>query len=226
MLVTFLRTLLLYLVVVFGIRLMGKRRIGELQPSELVITILISNIATLTIEETDSPMFAGLLPILALMCFEVLTSFFCLKSARLRRIVSGRPIIIIHHGKIDQQQMRELRFSADDLMIQLRQNSIFRVEEVEFAVVETNGKLSIYQKYQNRSVTPQVLSLPDCPEENAPPLAVVCDGTVMHEALRRCGKDLRWVEKKAAAKKLAIRDIYLMVACPDGTCDIVEKERS
>ena len=172
MLVTFLRTLLLYLVVVFGIRLMGKRQIGELQPSELVITILISNIATLTIEETDSPMFAGLLP------------------------------------------------------IQLRQNSIFRVEEVEFAVVETNGKLSIYQKYQNRSVTPQVLSLPDCPEENAPPLAVVCDGTVMHEALRRCGKDLRWVEKKAAAKKLAIRDIYLMVACPDGTCDIVEKERS
>ena len=169
---------------------------------------------------------AGLLPILALMCFEVLTSFFCLKSARLRRIVSGRPIIIIHHEKIDQQQMRELRFSADDLMIQLRQNSIFRVEEVEFAVVETNGKLSIYQKYQNRSVTPQVLSLPDCPEENAPPLAVVCDGTVMHEALRRCGKDLRWVEKKAAAKKLAIRDIYLMVACPDGTCDIVEKERS
>ena len=103
MLVTFLRTMILYLVVVFGIRLMGKRQIGELQPSELVITILISNIATLTIEETDSPMFAGLLPILALMCFEVLTSFLCLKSARLRRIVSGRPIIIIHDGKIDQR---------------------------------------------------------------------------------------------------------------------------
>ena len=197
MLVTFLRTMILYLVVVFGIRLMGKRQIGELQPSELVITILISNIATLTIEETDSPMFAGLLPILALMCFEVLTSFLCLKSARLRRIVSGRPIIIIHDGKIDQREMRELRFSADDLMIQLRQNGIFRAEEVEFAVVETNG----------------------------PPLAVVCEGTVMHEALRRSGKDLRWVEKKAAAQKLKIDEVYLMVACPDGSCDIVAKER-
>ena len=187
MLVTFLRTMILYLVVVFGIRLMGKRQIGELQPSELVITILISNIATLTIEETDSPMFAGLLPILALMCFEVLTSFLCLKSARLRRIVSGRPIIIIHDGKIDQREMRELRFSADDLMIQLRQNGIFRAEEVEFAVVETNGKLSVYQKYQNRPITPQVLAMPDQPEDNAPPLAVVCEGTVMHEALRRSG---------------------------------------
>ena len=219
MLVTFLRTMILYLVVVFGIRLMGKRQIGELQPSELVITILISNIATLTIEETDSPMFAGLLPILALMCFEVLTSFLCLKSARLRRIVSGRPIIIIHDGKIDQREMRELRFSADDLMIQLRQNGIFRAEEVEFAVVETNGKLSVYQKYQNRPITP------DQPEDNAPPLAVVCEGTVMHEALRRSGKDLRWVEKKAAAQKLKIDDVYLMVACPDGSCDIVAKER-
>lgn len=219
MLVTFLRTMILYLVVVFGIRLMGKRQIGELQPSELVITILISNIATLTIEETDSPMFAGLLPILALMCFEVLTSFLCLKSARLRRIVSGRPIIIIHDGKIDQREMRELRFSADDLMIQLRQNGIFRAEEVEFAVVETNGKLSVYQKYQNRPITPQVLAMPDQPKDNAPPLAVV------HEALRRSGKDLRWVEKKAAAQKLKIDEVYLMVACPDGSCDIVAKER-
>ena len=216
--VTFLRTMILYLVVVFGIRLMGKRQIGELQPSELVITILISNIASL-------PMFAGLLPILALMCFEVLTSFLCLKSARLRRIVSGRPIIIIHDGKIDQREMRELRFSADDLMIQLRQNGIFRAEEVEFAVVETNGKLSVYQKYQNRPITPQVLAMPDQPEDNAPPLAVVCEGTVMHEALRRSGKDLRWVEKKAAAQKLKIDEVYLMVACPDGSCDIVAKER-
>ena len=77
-------------------------------------------------------------------------------------------------------------------MIQLRQNGIFRAEEVEFAVVETNGKLSVYQKYQNRPVTPQVLAMPDQPEDNAPPLAVVCEGTVMHEALRRSGKDLRW----------------------------------
>lgn len=225
MLVTFLRTFILYLVVVFGLRLMGKRQIGELQPSELVITILISNIATLTIEETDSPMFAGLLPILALMCFEVLTSYFCLKSARLRRIVSGRPMIIIHNGKIDQKEMRELRFSADDLMTQLRQNGIFRVEEVEFAVVETNGKLSVYQKYQSRPVTPQALSMPDRPEDNAPPLAVVCEGTIMNEALRRSGRDLNWVKKQAAARKLPVEEVYLMVACPDGSCDIIAKER-
>ena len=198
MLVTFLRTMILYLVVVFGIRLMGKRQIGERS------------------EEHTSELQSQ---------FRISYAVFCLKSARLRRIVSGRPIIIIHDGKIDQREMRELRFSADDLMIQLRQNGIFRAEEVEFAVVETNGKLSVYQKYQNRPVTPQVLAMPDQPEDNAPPLAVVCEGTVMHEALRRSGKDLRWVEKKAAAQKLKIDDVYLMVACPDGSCDIVAKER-
>ena len=156
---------------------------------------------------------------------KVLTSFFCLKSARLRRIISGRPMIIIHNGKIDQKEMRELRFSADDLMTQLRQNGIFRVEEVEFAVVETNGKLSVYQKYQSRTVTPQTLSMPDRPEDNAPPLAVVCEGTIMNEALRRSGRDLNWVKKQAAARKLLVEEVYLMVACPDGSCDIIAKER-
>ena len=224
MLVTFLRTLILYLIVVFGIRLMGKRQIGELQPSELVITIMISNIATLTIEQSDSPMFAGLLPILALMCFEVMTSYFCMKNKKLRRIISGKPIIIIQNGKIDQKEMQELRFSADDLMSQLRQNSIFRVQEVDFAVVETNGKLSVYQKYASRPVTPQTLSMPDDPQQNAPPLTVVCEGAVLDDNLRRSGKDLNWVEKKAAAQKLRIPDIYLMLAGPDGACDIIAKE--
>ena len=113
----------------------------------------------------------------------------------------------------------------DDLMTQLRQNSIFRVEEVEFAVVETNGKLSVYQKYQSRTVTPQALSMPDRPEDNAPPLAVVCEGTIMNEALRRSGRDLNWVKKQAAARKLPVEEVYLMVACPDGSCDIIAKER-
>lgn len=226
MLVIFLRTIVLYLVVVFGMRLMGKRQLGELQPSELVITILISNIATLTIEQNDSPMFAGLLPILALMCFEVLSSYFCMKSRRLRRIISGRPVIIIQNGKIDQQEMRELRLSADDLMSQLRQNNIFRVQEVDFAIVETTGKLSIYQKYASRTVTPATLSMPDDPAEDSPPLVVVSEGEMLDENLRRSGKNPQWVQKKAAEQKLAVENIYLMLAGNDDSCDIIPKEEA
>lgn len=224
MLITFLRTVILYFVLVFGVRLMGKRQLGELQPSELVITILLSNIATMTIEETDNPMFAGLIPILSLICFEVISSYLCMKSRRLRRIVSGRPVIIIQNGKIDQKEMRELRFSPDDLMSQLRQNSIFRVAEVDFAIVETTGRLSVYQKYSSRTITPETLELPEQPEKDSPPVTVVSEGHILEDNLRRCGKDLRWIEKQASRQKLQINDIYLMLAGQDNTCDIIAKE--
>lgn len=224
MLVTFLRTLILYLVLVFGVRLMGKRQMGELQPSELVITILISNIATLPIEETDTPMFAGLLPILSLMCFEVISSFLCLKSRRVRRIISGKPIVIIHNGKLDQHEMSELRLSADDLMSQLRQNSIFRVSDVDFAIVETTGKLSVYQKYSARTLTPEAVGIPDRPKENSPPLTVVSEGELLEENLRRCGKDARWVQKIAQENHVLVPGIYLMTAGADGCCEIIKKE--
>ena len=150
MLVTFFRTLILYVVIVFGVRLMGKRQLGELQPSELVVTILISNIATLPIEEVETPLFSGLLPILSLVTFEVIISAINLHSRRMRRVFSGSPVVVIKNGEIDQKKLQELRFSIDDLMAQLRQNQIFALDEVDFAVVETTGKLSVYQKYGAR----------------------------------------------------------------------------
>lgn len=225
MLVTFLRTLILYLVLVFGIRLMGKRQLGELQPAELVITILISNIATLPIEETNTPMFAGLLPILSLISFEVFSSFLCLKSRRVRRIVSGKPVVIIQSGKIHQHIMKELRYSADDLMSQLRENGIFQVKDVDFAIVETTGKLSIYQKYQARPLTPQTLSMPDCPSENSPPTVVVSEGEILDENLKRCGRDERWVQKIASENHVTPEDIYLLLAGSGNSYEIIPKEK-
>ena len=224
MLVTFLRTLILYLVLVFGIRLMGKRQLGELQPSELVITILISNIATLPIEETDTPMFAGLLPILCLISFEVVSSYLCLKSRRIRRIVSGKPVIIIQNGKIDQKEIKELRFSADDLMSQLRQNGIFDVKEVDFAMVETTGKLSIYQKFKSRPLTPEALEMPDIPKKNSPPVVVVSEGKIQDKNLRSCGKDIRWVQKTASENHVVPEDIYLLLAGQDSSYNLIAKE--
>ena len=141
MLVSFLRTLILYIVVIFGMRIMGKRQLGQLQPSELVITILISNIATLPIENSDVPLILGIIPILTLMCFEVILSVLTLKSIRFRRLIWGNTKILIQDGKIKQQELADLRYSVDDLMEQLRTNGIFDLREVEFALTETTGQL-------------------------------------------------------------------------------------
>jgi len=139
--VVLIRSLILYIVVIFGVRLMGKRQLGELQPSELVITILISNIATLPLEDPDIPLFIGILPILTLVCYEVIMSWITLRSLRMRRMISGRPKIIIRNGQIEQATLQDLRLSVDDLMTALRSNQIFDPAQVQFAIMETTGTM-------------------------------------------------------------------------------------
>lgn len=112
-----IRSLIVYVIVIFSVRLMGKRQLGELQPSELAVTILVSNIATLSLENTDIPLLRGMLPMLVLVCCEVVVSWASLKSVRLRRLVSGSPKIIIREGNVDQEMLHALRFSVDDLMV-------------------------------------------------------------------------------------------------------------
>ena len=150
MTVVFIRAVILYCVLIFSVRLMGKRQIGELQPSELAITILISNIATLPVEDLSIPLITGLLPVLTLVCLDVLMSWLSVKSKKMRGIVSGEPVIIISDGKVDQQKLYNLRFTTDDLMEAIRTQGIFDLEEVQFAVVETTGRVSVYPKFKNR----------------------------------------------------------------------------
>lgn len=223
MFVTFFRTIILYSVIIFGVRLMGKRQLGELQPTELVITILISNIATLPLEEVDTPLFMGLLPILALVTFEVFISMINLHSRKARRIFSGTPAVVINGGVIDQDKLHQLRYSADDLVAQLRSQNVFDVKEVDFAVVETTGKLSVYQKYLNRPIAPDTLSMTDIPQKNSPPLVVVSEGKVNNDYLALCNKDLRWLETTVASYHLPVTEVYLMTLDAQGTVNIIEK---
>ena len=180
--VVLIRSLILYIVVIFGVRLMGKRQLGELQPSELVITILISNIATLPLEDTSIPLILGILPILTLVCFEVVISWVTLKSLRMRRIISGRPKIIVRNGQIEQATMRDLRLSVDDLMTALRQQQVFDISQVQFAVMETTGTVSVYLK----AACP--VSAADaggrCTEKSSPGSSGGCDtGRLCHEQI-------------------------------------------
>lgn len=149
MIATLIRAIILYILVIFSVRLMGKRQLGELQPSELVITILVSNIATLPLEDTDIPLIIGITPILALVCFEVLMSWVILRFPAMRKIISGKPKIVVRGGKPDDHALRELRLSMDDLKAALRSKDIFDFADVKYAIIETNGSISVLKEEEN-----------------------------------------------------------------------------
>lgn len=153
MIITFIRTIILYLLVVLSMRIMGKRTIGELQPNELVIAIMISDLASIPMQSTDAPLLSGIIPILTLIAVEVFLSFTSLKSKKFRRLLCGEPTDIVNNGKVNEKHMKELRFSRTDLLEELRQQGCDDINEVKRAVLETNGQLSVILKEKDRPLT-------------------------------------------------------------------------
>ena len=223
MTIVFIRAAILYAAVIAAVRLMGKRQIGELQPSELAITILISNIATLPVEDPTIPLITGLVPIFTLAALDVIVGYVSLNSWRLRRILCGKPVIVISGGVIDQQKLKELRFTIDDLMEALRSYGIFDISEVQFAVVETTGALSVYQKTKNRPAEKQDLGIASSPDD--PPVIVVQDGVLIPEALKRSAIGERRFSGILSSEKLKISDIFIMSVDVSGGYSIIRKEK-
>jgi uncharacterized membrane protein YcaP (DUF421 family) len=211
MLVVFLRVLIIYILIVASLRLMGKRQLGQLQPSELVITILISNIATMAIEDSNLPLMQGIIPILALASFDIIVSYLSLKFKKVRQLASGTPKIIIRDGKLDQKQLFELRYAIDDVMEQLRTKNIFDVRDIAFAVVETTGSISIYPNFQNQPVTAGMLKLQGTPADSAPPAVLISDGFISKGGLDYCNLTRKWLDKTLASNGYTVKDVFLMV---------------
>lgn len=224
MLTVLIRAILLYILIIFSLRLMGKRQLGELQPTELVITILISNIASLPIEDTSIPMVTGAIPILILVAFELFVSNISLRNRTFRKFISGSPIFVIKGGQIDQKALHTLRFSIDDLMESLRAQNIFDVRDVQYAVVETTGSVSILQKYESQTVTPQMLNLKG--ESTEPPLVIVSDGKPVKEAMCQYQITEQWLERILKTEKQPLKDIFLMTADKQKKYYIVPKYKS
>ncbi|CDF03025.1 MAG: DUF421 domain-containing protein [Ruminococcus sp.] len=219
--IVLIRSILLYILVILSVRLMGKRQLGELQPSELVITILISNIATLPLEDLHIPLITGITPILALMCFEVIMSHIIMKFSRFRCIVSGRPKIIISNGVINQKVMKDLRYTIDDLMTALRGNGVFSPEEVQFAIVETTGSISVLKKAELDTVTCRDMKIKT--ENSDPPQIIITDGKLLESSVKSVGLTMKWLEKTLNKEKKQIQNIFLMTADNSGKYYIVEK---
>ncbi|MDE5946260.1 MAG: DUF421 domain-containing protein [Oscillospiraceae bacterium] len=218
--IVLIRGAILYITVIFAVRLMGKRQLGELQPSELVITILVSNIATLVLEDLNIPLIVGITPVIALVCFEVIMSWITLKSQRVRAIVSGRPKIIITNGKIDREIMNALRFSVDDLMTALRGNNIFDIEEVQFAIVETTGILSVLKKPEYE--TPNRKDMGIKLKASDPPQVIISDGILLEKSLENTNHQKSWLDSILKEKKIKIEDIFIMTADRNGKYYIIE----
>lgn len=219
-----IRSLILYILVIFAVRLMGKRQLGELQPSELVITILVSNIATLPLEDTDIPIIVGVTPILSLVCYEVIVSWLILGMPFLRKIISGSPKIIISNGKINRRVLRELRFSVDDLMTAMRGEQIFDLSEVQYAIVETTGSVSIMKKQGKDTPTREDLNIDV--DELDPPQVIVSDGETMPTALKSLGYSEEFVKNTAKKSGLKINEIFIMTADKNGSVFIAKKADS
>ena len=195
MLVLVIRTLILYLVVVLSLRVMGKRQIGELQPSELVVAIMISDLASVPMQAIDIPIMSGIIPVLTLLVSEVTMSFVSLKSKRARRYITGEPSIVIYKGHINEGELERLRFNLNDLMEQLRISGCPDPCEVQVAVLETNGQLSVVQKQKGG---------PD-----GLPYIFIADGDVNESELKRAGKTRAWLDEKVGKD---IKDIFIAIS--------------
>lgn len=219
--VVFIRAVILYILLIFAVRLMGKRQIGELQPSELAITILISNIATLPVEDAGMPLLTGMIPIVTLAALDVIMSWLGIKSRAIRRFTCGKPVIIISGGQLDQKKMQSIRFTVDDLAASLRSQGIFDISEVQLAVVETTGTLSVYQKYSARNVTNADMELKG--RNDNPPEVVIADGELVPEAMGRLGVTPKWIEAALKKENAAVKDVFIMTAYPGGKCSVIRK---
>ena len=216
------RTIILYLCVLFAMRLMGKRQLGELQPEELVSTILISNLASISIESEEVPVTASLIPLFLIAALELLGSVVSFRSQKFFNLMSGRPKTVILDGQIDQNALRTLRLTTADLMEALRGKDVFDPRDVSYAVVETNGSLSVALRPEKEPATLSDLALKV--QHGQATIPFVLDGQVLDDNLHWCGKDHAWLERTAQANTLLVEEILLLIGNDTEDYFLLKKE--
>ena len=224
MAVIFFRTIIMYLLIIVVMRFTGKRQVGELQLSELVVTILISELAAIPMQDTSLPVIHGVISIVTLVSFEVILSFIGMKSIKIRKLMEGHPSILINNGTIDQEEMQKLRFTIDDLIESLRQSGVLRLDQVSYAILETNGKLSVFLK--NEEAPPTAKDLEVVVQNEKLPLTVVSDGRIIDynlEKLKMSRELLLKIMRKNGCKDPS--EIFYMAMDSEQNVSIVRKKK-
>ena len=208
MLITFFRSIVLYIIVLIVMRLMGKREIGQLQPFELAIAIMIADLASIPMTETGIPISNGIVPILGLLLMHLIISVLNIKSIRIREIICGKPSILIYRGKIDEKVLRKERFTINELQERLRNNNVVNISDVEYAILETSGQVTVIQKPNKRTTIPEDFNI--MPEYEGIPYDLVVDGKIMHDNLKALGKNYSWLKKEVNKFKINPEEALLV----------------
>lgn len=203
------RTVILYILIIAGVRLMGKRQVGELEPSELVLSLLIADLASVPMQDLGIPLHAGVIPILALLSLTMILSVLTMKSVKFRAVLCGRPSVVIRNGQIDQLEMRRNRLTVDELLEELRNQSYTDPSQVKYAILETNGRLSVLPYANLKPATVQQLHLES--REAGLPVVVINDGHLLEHNLKRLGYDQKWLEKQLAQRDCSSPELVFLM---------------
>lgn len=223
MTVSLLRTLLLYASLVCALRLMGKRQIGQLEPTELVVTILVSELAAIPMQDPGIPLSAGIVPIVTLICSEIILSFFSLKSNSLRKAFSGKPCIIIKNGKLDRKKLQDMRITVNEVLQELRLNNIDSIADVRYGIIETNGQLSYVLNNPAKPLNANMMSV--MPNTTGVPLLIISDGKLLEENVLALNKTNDWILKQVKKNHISsIENVFIMTLDDSENMFIQSKE--
>lgn len=220
----FARTVILYFLIMIGLRLMGKRQIGELEPSELVLTMMISDLATVPMQDFGIPLLAGIIPILTLLALSMLLSQISLHHLRFRALICGTPVVLIRDGAVQQAAMRKNRYTLDELLEELRGQGISSIQDVKYAILENSGQLSVLPRTSQQPPTAAQLGL-EVEDDVTLPVILINDGRVLRKNLAACGRDEAWLEKQLKKSRLSSpREVFLLTVDEHGSVFCVKKE--
>lgn len=223
MVLSFLRTVVLYLVLIAVIRVMGKRQVGQMEPSEFVVTMLVANLASIPMQDNGIPLYSGIVPILTVLGAELGLSLLSLRNMLFRRLLCGKPVILIENGKILQQNLRCTRITLDELTGHLREKDVLDIAQVQYAILETNGNLSVfpYPKHMPASAMDAGIQA----RKQQLPITVIGDGYLYRENLSAAGKDEKWVEQYLHRQRTALKDVWLLTVDGAGKTVFFRKEK-
>ena len=208
MILSYLRTIVLYLVLIMVIRLMGKRQIGQMEPSEFVVTMLVANLAAIPMQDGAIPLYSGVVPILTVLGLELTLTFLSLRSVALRKLLCGKPVILMENGNILQNNLRKTGVTLDELTGHLREKGVLDLQTVQYAILETNGNLSVfpYPKHMPASAKEAGIQV----SSQFIPLTIISDGYLSRENLQKAGKDRQWVDRVLKEKRATVESTWLL----------------
>lgn len=225
MVIAIMRAIILYLIIVFGIRLLGKHQVSELEPAEFVLALIIADVASVPMQDFGIPLLTGIIPIITLLCLSMFLSMLSMKSLKLRALLTGVPSVLIKNGKLDQKEMRRNRMTLDEVLEELRLQGYTELSSIKYAILETNGQLSLLPYACQKPPTAEQLdiSVPD----SGLPLVIINDGRLISANLKRRGLDEAWLKKRLSERKVQnIRDVFLFTVDEENQIYFVRKELS